>query len=157
MPTRKNTHLRRHTERKLEQRKKRKPAPRSRLTHELEVHEVELELQNEELADARGLLETTLARYREVFDFAPIGYVTLDGGLIREINHAGASILGAQRSGWRPFLRRVRSYGDAARSSRQSREHREHAFAARRLEQVLVEVGLWSSTHECRDRHHARR
>ncbi|HEX5060345.1 MAG TPA: PAS domain-containing protein [Kofleriaceae bacterium] len=99
MPPRKTTTLRRRAERTLQQRKTRKPSPRSRLIHELEVHEVELELQNEELVEARERVEAALERYTEVFDFAPIGYVTLDArGAVREINHAGAALLGAQRT-----------------------------------------------------------
>jgi two-component system, chemotaxis family, CheB/CheR fusion protein len=74
------------------------PPSTSSLANELEIHRVELELQNEELRAARDLAETALARYTEVFDFAPIGYAVLDAGQqIREINHAGASLLGAER------------------------------------------------------------
>lgn len=97
MGTRKKTGGRRHAKRKLEPRKTRE-SPRSRLSHELDVHRIELEIQNEALAEARAQLEAALARYTEVFDFAPIGYVTVDaGGLIREINHAGARLLGSER------------------------------------------------------------
>jgi two-component system CheB/CheR fusion protein len=75
-----------------------KPPDRSALATELEVHRVELELQNEELRAARDLAEAALGRYTEVFDFAPIGYAVLDAGhQIREINHAGAGLLGAER------------------------------------------------------------
>jgi two-component system CheB/CheR fusion protein len=67
--------------------------------HELEVHQTELELQNEELRAARGETEAALARYTELFDFAPIGYATLSAnGVIRELNHAGARLLGSVRS-----------------------------------------------------------
>jgi PAS domain S-box-containing protein len=71
----------------------------SRLVHELEVHRVELELQNEELRHAREATETALERFREVFDFAPIGYaiLTLDG-TISEINLAGARLLAFERA-----------------------------------------------------------
>jgi PAS domain S-box-containing protein len=66
---------------------------------ELEIHRVELELQNEELRAARGELEAGLDRYTQLFDFAPIGYATLDeDGTIREINHVGASLLYESRS-----------------------------------------------------------
>jgi len=80
------------------------PAPKradktGKLIHELEVHQVELELQNEELRAARELTEAALARYTEIFDFSPLGYAVLDGdGAIREINHAGAQLLGRERS-----------------------------------------------------------
>ncbi len=68
-----------------------------RLLHELEVHRIELELQNEELLRARQESEAGLERYTELFDFAPIGYATLRGAIIREVNHAGARLLGRDR------------------------------------------------------------
>ncbi|MET0388782.1 MAG: ATP-binding protein [Polyangiales bacterium] len=78
--------------------------------HELEVHQVELELQNEELRRARTELEHGLARYTELFDFAPIGYATLDAaGNIRELNHAAARLLQSERAllVGKPFIARV--------------------------------------------------
>ncbi|HEY1559218.1 MAG TPA: ATP-binding protein [Kofleriaceae bacterium] len=69
-----------------------------RLLHELEVHQVELEAQNEELRGTRRELEAALARYTELFDFAPIGYATIDrDDVIRNVNHAGSRLLGAPR------------------------------------------------------------
>src|SRR5262245_50199540 len=66
-----------------------------RLLHELEVHRIELELQNAELQATRADLEVSLARSTQLFDFAPVGYCTVSrGGTIREINLAGASLLG---------------------------------------------------------------
>src|SRR4051812_33218162 len=70
-----------------------------RLLHELEVHQIELELQNDELRGARQETEASLERYTELFDFAPIGYATLSpGDTIREVNHAGARLLNRDRS-----------------------------------------------------------
>jgi two-component system CheB/CheR fusion protein len=84
-------------EAKIAELREKQPDPKS-LSAELEVHRVELEPQNEELGAARDLAETALARYNAVFDFAPIGYAVLDAGLqMREINHAGAALLGAER------------------------------------------------------------
>src|SRR5262249_4550426 len=75
------------------------PVASSQLETELEIHRVELEQQNEELRVARAATEAALARYTEVFDFAPVGYVVLDAApRIREITHAGASLLGVARS-----------------------------------------------------------
>jgi hypothetical protein len=48
-----------------------------RLVYELQVHQIELELQNEELERTRGQLETGLQSYSELHDFASVGYLTL--------------------------------------------------------------------------------
>jgi PAS domain S-box-containing protein len=69
-----------------------------RLVHELEVHQVELELQNNALREAHGQLEESRARYAELYDYAPIGHVTLDrDGVIRDLNLTSASLLGKER------------------------------------------------------------
>jgi PAS domain S-box-containing protein len=69
-----------------------------RLVHELQVHQIELELQNEELQEAREELEAGLQRYADLYDFAPTGYLTLDSqGAIRKANLAGARLLGLER------------------------------------------------------------
>jgi PAS domain S-box-containing protein len=71
----------------------------ARLGAELEVHKIELQIQNEELGAARVALEATLARYTELFEFAPLGYAVLGAAwTILEINHAGAALLGRDRS-----------------------------------------------------------
>jgi PAS domain S-box-containing protein len=69
-----------------------------RLLHELQVHQIELELQNEELCQQRARLEQSLAKYADLYDFAPVGYFTVSGnGTIREVNLAGATLLGHVR------------------------------------------------------------
>jgi PAS domain S-box-containing protein len=68
------------------------------LEHGLEVYQAELEMQNEELQQARDELEIGQNKYTELYDFAPVGYFTFDAnGLIREINLAGARLLGPER------------------------------------------------------------
>ncbi|HEX3001358.1 MAG TPA: ATP-binding protein [Methanoregula sp.] len=69
------------------------------LVHELQVHQVELEIQNDELIKAREEIEAGLERYTELFDFAPVGYFTLDrNGTILQMNFSGAALLGRERS-----------------------------------------------------------
>jgi PAS domain S-box-containing protein len=70
-----------------------------RLVHELQVHQVELELQNAELQRTRDEVEAALERYTDLYDFAPVGYFTLalDGG-IYSANLAGADLLGVPRA-----------------------------------------------------------
>jgi C4-dicarboxylate-specific signal transduction histidine kinase len=70
-----------------------------RLLHELEVHQVELEMQNAELRRARDEMESALERYTDLYDFAPVGYFTLyRDGAISAVNLTGAGLLGIERS-----------------------------------------------------------
>ena len=70
-----------------------------RLVHELDVHKIELELQNEELRLGSETLEASLAQYAELYDFAPVGYFTLDrSGTIQQLNLTGARLLGLERA-----------------------------------------------------------
>ena len=65
----------------------------------MEVHQIELEMQNEELREAREAMEALLEKYTDLYDFAPVGYLTLDReGIIDEANLAGAALLGIARS-----------------------------------------------------------
>jgi PAS domain S-box-containing protein len=69
-----------------------------RLANELEVHQIEHELQSRALRDEGLALEVSRARYAELYDYAPVGHVTLDrDGLIKELNLAAAAALGAAR------------------------------------------------------------
>jgi len=62
------------------------------------VHQIELEMQNEELRRAQVELEASRARYFDLYDLAPVGYFTLSQqGLILEANIAAANLLGVAR------------------------------------------------------------
>src|SRR5215831_1886158 len=68
------------------------------LVHQLEIHQVELELQNEELRKTQVELATSRDRYTDLYEFAPIAYVTLDNrGRILEGNLMAAKLLGIER------------------------------------------------------------
>jgi len=69
-----------------------------RLLHELQVHQIELEMQNDELRQANETAEAALKKYTMLYDFAPMGYFTLDSdGSICDLNFTGAELLGEKR------------------------------------------------------------
>ena len=69
-----------------------------RLLHELQVHQIELEMQNQELRQANETAESALKKYTMLYDFAPMGYFILDrGGNICDLNFTGAEMLGDKR------------------------------------------------------------
>jgi signal transduction histidine kinase/PAS domain-containing protein len=95
--------------RKLEDR--RESAVENEQLRDLRTHQVELEVQNQTLREAQGLIEDSRCRYVDLYDFAPIPYCTFDrNGFVLEMNLTGAAILGKERS-WilkKPFLDLVR-------------------------------------------------
>ncbi len=93
-----------------------------RLIYELQVHQIELELQNEELRLAQGELEESRQKYYDLYDFAPVGYFTFDEpGLILEVNLAGGDLLGVERSN---LIGRVFSAFLASESQARFYDHR---------------------------------
>ena len=69
-----------------------------RLLHELQVHQIELEMQNEELRCANETAEKALKKYTLLYDFAPMGYFSLDSDArICDLNFTGAELLGDRR------------------------------------------------------------
>jgi PAS domain S-box-containing protein len=92
------------------------PPPRTeadttRLLHELQVHQIELELQNAELQEARDKVETLLETYTDLYHFAPVGYFSVDEqGVILEVNLTGAALLGIERV--RLINQRLQSFVD---------------------------------------------
>ncbi len=97
--------LRRRAEEQMEEgRSLPRPLPtteeKERLFHELQVHQIELEMQNAELTRARDKIEELLERYTDLYDFAPVCYLSLDrDGTILALNLTGANLFGTVRSG----------------------------------------------------------
>jgi PAS domain S-box-containing protein len=96
--------LRRQAETKLNRRRRKTgahPATETnarRLVHELEVHKIELEMQNDKLMRTCAEVEALLRQYADLSDFAPAGYFTLArDGMIHQVNLAGANLLGVER------------------------------------------------------------
>ena len=91
-------------EAKLSEHKKKPGAPPAmqfnpqHLVHELEVHQIELEMQNEELVQSHAQVNEMLRKYTDLYDNAPIGYFTLSrDGTIHQVNQAGANLLDLER------------------------------------------------------------
>ncbi|MDP3156827.1 MAG: PAS domain-containing protein [Archangium sp.] len=75
------------------------PETLNRAIHELRIHQIELEMQNEELRRAQVELDVARARYFDLYDLAPIGYCTLSlSGVILETNLAAVTMMGVSRA-----------------------------------------------------------
>ncbi len=75
------------------------PEAAQQLLHDLQVHQIELEMQNEELRRTHTALEASRSHYVDFFDLAPVGYCTVtEKGLIREVNLTTCALLNVTRS-----------------------------------------------------------
>ena len=95
--------LRKRAEEHLKEKQKKvdisvEEADSKKLLHELQVHQIELEMQNEELQHVYETVEKALKKYTMLYDFSPMGYFTLDNdGTICDLNFTGADMLGEKR------------------------------------------------------------
>ena len=96
-----STELRLKAEEKLKSRKStitKVELDTEKLIHELEVHQIELEMQNEELTLSRNKADLAMEKYVDLYDFAPSGYITLSKeGEIIDLNFSAANMLGSNR------------------------------------------------------------
>lgn len=108
------------------------------LVHELQVHQIELEMQNEALRQSQVALEESRDRYADLYEFAPVGYIALaPNGLIAEINLTGAALLATERT--KLLQRRFAALVTAADGERWTR----HYLGVRQHKrQGIVELAL---------------
>jgi PAS domain S-box-containing protein len=108
------------------------------LLHELQVHQLELEMQNEELCRVQAALEASRDRYQQLYHFAPVGYITLtEGELITEANHTCAELLGVAS---KSMINRRFAHYIASEDS--DRWHRFYRQATHRVEKQSIELAL---------------
>ena len=84
------------------------PKAEDRLLHELRVHQIELEMQNDELRRSQLDLKVALDKYSDLYDFAPVGYFSINPkGMISAANLTGSAMLGVERGSLmgKPFFR----------------------------------------------------
>jgi signal transduction histidine kinase len=103
------------------------PADQNSLVHDLQVHQIELEMQNEELRKAQEQLGEMVEKYSDLYDFSPVGYVTSNkSGLILEINLTCAGQFARERAG---LLNTPLRLNIAAEDRRKMQAHLDRVFA----------------------------
>jgi PAS domain S-box-containing protein len=113
------------------------------LAHELEVHQIELAMQNEQLRRAQVALEESRDRYLNLYELAPIGYLTLSAsGMITEINLTGTQLLGENRT---KLL--IRRFDFCVHPDDRERWHRYFTQALQQTEKRSCELVLLRSDH----------
>lgn len=119
-----------------------------RLVHELQIHHIELELQNEELRRAQLELAESHDQYADLYEFAPIGYVTLNqDGKIMAANLTAAAMFGIERHA----LLKAHLSSFVSRGSQDGFFlHRREAFAGHTKQTVEIEMQKADGAH----RHH---
>jgi PAS domain S-box-containing protein len=98
LPEEPGSEMRRRAEEIALRRSDEEDSPQDRLIYELKVHQIELEMQNNELQESQQELQRSRHRYEILFDFAPVAYFVLnsEGGIV-EANHAAAGLLQTER------------------------------------------------------------
>ena len=126
------------------------------IIHELQVHQIELEMQNEALREVQNTLEESRDRYADLYEFAPAGYLTLTkNGEITEANLTGATLLGVDRQSlirkrftrfvgknglgaWREYFTRVLRTADRQVCELQLRQG-DHGSIWARIESIRID------------------
>lgn len=97
-----------------------------KMIHELQVHQIELEMQNEELRNTQLALDASKARYFDLYDMAPVGYICINNsGIIIEANLTIATLLGVSRH---RLINRSLSLFILKEDQNFYYEHRKHLF-----------------------------
>ena len=118
------------------------------LLHELQVHQIELEMQNRELREMQQQLEESRDRYADLYDFAPVGYLTLDeNGRVLEANLTAAALLGCEHADLvgKPFISRL-----APGESEGFFSHLRHVFHSTANAAAKIKIKTIGETREVR-------
>jgi PAS domain S-box-containing protein len=113
----------------------------ARLLQELRVHQIELEMQNEELRQSQFHLEESRRRYSDLYDSAPTGYLTLDeGGRIVEANLTAARMLALDRN--LLLGRYVTNFLGSADERQEFRRHLARVFKTREPQRLETHLSV---------------